>query len=98
MTGCDSELPYDFYSHRSLVVRFSDMKLSSVAGILLARQAEKKVQVCRLCCKNFLRSEKLLGQEFFYATTPAYLVDEEDPFFSGSFLYSNKIVLFSPYS
>ena len=47
MTECDSDLPYDFYSHRSLVVRFSDLELSSDAGILLARQAEQQMQVCQ---------------------------------------------------
>jgi hypothetical protein len=46
MTECDSELQYDFYSQRPLVVRFSDLELSSDAGILLARQAEEQVQVC----------------------------------------------------
>jgi hypothetical protein len=47
MTECNLELPYDFYSRRRLVVRFSDLELSSDAGILLARQAEEQVQVCR---------------------------------------------------
>jgi hypothetical protein len=47
MTECFSELPYDFYSHRPLVVRFSDLQLSSDAGILMARQAEEKEQICR---------------------------------------------------
>ncbi len=47
MTECDSELQYDFYSRRSLVVRFSALELSSDAGILLACQAEKQVQVCQ---------------------------------------------------
>jgi hypothetical protein len=47
MTACNSALPYDFYSHRPLVVRFSDLELSSDAGILLARQAEVQMQVCR---------------------------------------------------
>lgn len=47
MTQCDSDLQYDFYSQRSLVVRFSDLELSSDAGILLARQAEEQVQVCQ---------------------------------------------------
>jgi Transposase DDE domain group 1 len=47
MTECNSELPYDFPSQRPLVVRFSDLELSSDAGILLARQAEEHVQVCR---------------------------------------------------
>jgi hypothetical protein len=47
MTECVAKLPYDFYDHRPLVVRFSDLQLSSDAGILLARQVEEKVQVCR---------------------------------------------------
>jgi hypothetical protein len=47
MTECISDLPYDFYSHRPLVVRFSDLELSSDAGILLARQAEEQMQVCQ---------------------------------------------------
>lgn len=47
MTEYDSELPYDFYSQRSLVVRFFDLELSSDAGILLARQAEQQQQVCQ---------------------------------------------------
>ena len=47
MSVCDAELSYDFYSRRPLVVQFSDLELSSDAGILLARQAEEQVQVCR---------------------------------------------------
>ena len=47
MTECNSDLPYDFYSQRSLVVRFSDLELSSDAGILLARQAEQQLKVCQ---------------------------------------------------
>jgi Transposase DDE domain group 1 len=47
MTECHSDLPYDFYEQRSLVVRFSELELSSDAGILLARQAEAQVQVCQ---------------------------------------------------
>jgi Transposase DDE domain group 1 len=46
MTERFSELPYDFYPHRPLVVQFSDLQLSSDAGILMARQAEEKEQVC----------------------------------------------------
>jgi len=46
MTECNSDLVYDFYSQRDLVVRFSDLELSSDAGILLARQAEQQLQVC----------------------------------------------------
>ncbi len=47
MTECDSDLQYDFYSQRSLVVRFSELELSSDAGILLAGQAEAQAQVCQ---------------------------------------------------
>jgi len=47
MTECRSELQYDFYSQRPLVVQFSQLELSSDAGILLARQAEEQVQVCQ---------------------------------------------------
>ena len=47
MTECETELPYDFYEQRSLVVRFSELELSSDAGILLARQAEAQLQVCQ---------------------------------------------------
>lgn len=47
MTQCNLELPYDFYHQRQLVVRYSDLELSSDAGILLARQAEEKEQICR---------------------------------------------------
>lgn len=47
MTECNSDLQYNFYSQRPLVVRFSELELSSDAGILLARQAEAQVQVCQ---------------------------------------------------
>jgi hypothetical protein len=47
MTACVAELPYDFDTARPLAVRFSDLQLSSDAGILLARQAEETAQVCR---------------------------------------------------
>lgn len=46
MTVCDSELVYDFSLPRPLVVQFSELELSSDAGILLARQAEEQVKVC----------------------------------------------------
>ncbi len=39
----------------------------------------------RACCKNFLRTENSEDAGINYATTPAYLVDEEDSFFDGSF-------------
>ncbi len=47
MTACVTELPYNFDTPRPLAVQFSDLQLSSDAGILLARQAEEKAQVCR---------------------------------------------------
>jgi Transposase DDE domain group 1 len=47
MTQCVNPLPYDFYAQRQLVVRYSDLELSSDAGILLARQAEEQEQICR---------------------------------------------------
>jgi hypothetical protein len=45
MTQCHSDLAYNFYSQRRLEVRFSELELSSDAGILLSRQAEEQVQV-----------------------------------------------------
>jgi co-chaperonin GroES (HSP10) len=47
MTVCHRELQFDFLSDRPVVVKFSDLELSSDGGILLARQAEEQVQVCR---------------------------------------------------
>ena len=47
MTECVSQLPYDFEFQRPLVVKFSQLDLSADAGILLARQANEKLQVCR---------------------------------------------------
>ena len=47
MTECSRELGLDFYPERELVVKFSDLELSSDAGILLARQAEERQQVCQ---------------------------------------------------
>ena len=47
MTVCDSDLQFDFLPQRPITVRFSDLELSSDAGILLARQAEEQVQVCQ---------------------------------------------------
>lgn len=47
MTAPESELPYNFFSRRPLVVCFSDLELSSDAGILLARQAEEQLKVCQ---------------------------------------------------
>jgi co-chaperonin GroES (HSP10) len=47
MTVCNSELQFTFLGDRRVVVKFSDLELSTDAGILLARQAEEQVQVCR---------------------------------------------------
>jgi Transposase DDE domain group 1 len=44
MTECHSELVYNFPTPSPLVVGFSDLELSSDAGILLARQTEEQVQ------------------------------------------------------
>jgi hypothetical protein len=47
MTECISPLPDDFYQQRQLIVRYSDLELSSDAVILLARQAAAPEQICR---------------------------------------------------
>ncbi|MEO1400597.1 MAG: transposase, partial [Cyanobacteria bacterium J06635_1] len=47
MTVCETDLGFDFYQDRDLVVKFSDLELSSDAGVLLARQAEEQLQVCQ---------------------------------------------------
>jgi hypothetical protein len=62
MTVRHSELPLDFSSQRSLVVRFSELELSSDAGILLARQAEEQVKVCQglaECIQEWRDSNKI---------------------------------------
>jgi Transposase DDE domain group 1 len=52
MTECNVALQYDFDVQRELVVQFSDLELSSDAGILLARQAEETAQVCRALAQS----------------------------------------------
>ncbi len=52
MTECHSELSYNFATPRPLVVQFSELELSSDAGILLARQAEETAQVCRVLAES----------------------------------------------
>lgn len=62
MTVCETELPYDFATPRPLVVRFSDLELSSDAGILLARQAEEQVQICQRlanCIEEWREAHKI---------------------------------------
>ncbi|MEO1211771.1 MAG: IS1380 family transposase [Cyanobacteria bacterium J06638_20] len=46
MTECETELPLDFYRVRPLQVQFSDLELSSDAGLLLVRQADERLGVC----------------------------------------------------
>ena len=46
MTECVSPLALDFYQKRRLSVEFSELELSSDAGILLARQAEESLRLC----------------------------------------------------
>ncbi len=46
MTECETELPLDFYQLRRLQVEFSDLELSSDAGLLLVRQADERLGVC----------------------------------------------------
>ncbi|MEM6715053.1 MAG: IS1380 family transposase, partial [Cyanobacteria bacterium P01_C01_bin.147] len=45
MTGCQSELPLDFYPVRPLQVQFSGLDLSSDAGLLFVRQAEERLGI-----------------------------------------------------
>jgi hypothetical protein len=62
MRECHSQRQYDFYSQRPLVVRFSQLELSSDAGILLARQAEEQVQVCQglaECIQEWRKENKI---------------------------------------
>lgn len=47
MTVCDLNLPVNFEHPRPVVVTFSELDLSSDAGILLAHQAEQVVQICQ---------------------------------------------------
>ena len=63
MTGCETELDFNFYQNRPLVVKFSDLELSSDAGILLARQAEERLQVCQAsadCIEDWRDPDKTL--------------------------------------
>lgn len=47
MTERATAFGFDFYRRRPLRVEFSDLDMSSDAGILLARQAEERLQICR---------------------------------------------------
>lgn len=46
MTECETDLPLDFYGLRPLAVQFSDLELSSDAGLLLVRQADQRISLC----------------------------------------------------
>jgi hypothetical protein len=52
---CHRELQFDFLSDRPVVVKFSDLELSSDAGILLACQAEGNCQNWSLKIHHFAR-------------------------------------------
>jgi hypothetical protein len=47
MTECSDAIAYPFYDLRQLEVKFSGLDLSSDAGVLLARQAEAQIGICR---------------------------------------------------
>ena len=46
MTECETTLPLDFYQLRPLQVEFSDLELSSDAGLLIVRQADQHLGLC----------------------------------------------------
>ena len=46
MADIYSPLPYNFFSKKTLEVKFSGLDLSSDAGLLLVRQAEQGQQIC----------------------------------------------------
>ncbi|MEM6838920.1 MAG: IS1380 family transposase [Cyanobacteria bacterium P01_C01_bin.120] len=63
MTECQSELALDFYPVRPLQVQFSGLDLSSDAGLLLVRQAEEHLGICRGlagCIAEWRDSSKLV--------------------------------------
>ena len=47
MAVCESDLTLNFEQPRPVVVKFSELDLSSDAGILLAHQAEQVMQICQ---------------------------------------------------
>ena len=47
MAAIYSPLPYNFFSKKTLEVKFSGLDLSSDAGLLLVRQAEQGQQICQ---------------------------------------------------
>ena len=47
MTECSEAIASTFDDLRQLAVKFSGLDLSSDAGVLLARQAEAQIGICR---------------------------------------------------
>ena len=47
MADLYSPLPYNFFSKKTLEVKFSGLDLSSDAGLLLVRQAEQGQEICQ---------------------------------------------------
>ena len=63
MTECEAELDFDFYQNRALVVKFSDLELSSDAGILLVRQVEEQLQLSQTiasCIEDWRAPDKTI--------------------------------------
>ena len=47
MNAFESQLALDFFSQKTLEVKFSGLSLSSDAGLLLVRQAEEQIKLCQ---------------------------------------------------
>ena len=47
MSECNSQLPCHFESKKPLLVKFSEVELSSDGGMVLVRQAEEKIGICK---------------------------------------------------
>ena len=47
MTGCISEVAYDFDGQRPLVIQVSQLDLSTDVRILLAQQTKEQFQICQ---------------------------------------------------
>lgn len=46
MAALSSQFPLDFFTQKPLEVKFSQLDLSSDAGLLLVRQAEEQLKIC----------------------------------------------------
>ena len=63
MTACDSDMSFDFYQQRPLMVKFSNLNLSSDVGILLARQADEQLHICHTlaeCIEEWREPSKIV--------------------------------------